>query len=390
MAGFAGPLISLVGLDTCGVNLSGMTSGGKTTAQRLAVSTWSRAGLEQSDSLLQSARATANGVELMASRSNGTVLAIDELGHVHGKELGKIIYSLASGVGKTRMTADAQMRQSHTWSTFVILSAEKGLEEKVRGDGGEWTGGMAVRITDIDITGINRAVDQAVLERIQAIDRHYGHAGPTFVSALIAGGHHLQAQDIRDGINRTASSIAGPKADGQLIRAAIPFAVLSVAGNLARKFGLLPEALDVAHAVEWAWDKFTNSSDAEALAPEELAVANLQVWIAERWNSSIYPTVPTDGARAPLKDACGWYDNEAVYIPAQRLIEAAGGSLKEAEIARALSRQGLITRTKGGRHLSIAYVPKIGPLKAYALSRSEFGHSNRAEPALMVHTGGRA
>src|SRR4051812_6505415 len=111
--------------------LSGLTSSGKTTAQRLAVSAWSRAALTARDSLLQSARATANGVELLASRSNGTVLALDELGHVSGKELGKIIYSLAGGVGKTRMTADAQLRPSYSWSTFVLLSAEKSLEEKV-------------------------------------------------------------------------------------------------------------------------------------------------------------------------------------------------------------------------------------------------------------------
>jgi uncharacterized protein (DUF927 family) len=56
LAGFAAALISLVGLDTCGLNLSGLSSSGKTTALRIAVSVWSRAASHTRDSLLQPAR----------------------------------------------------------------------------------------------------------------------------------------------------------------------------------------------------------------------------------------------------------------------------------------------------------------------------------------------
>lgn len=389
ISGFAAPLISLVGIDTCGINLSGMSSGGKTTAQRLAVSSWSRAALDQRDSLLQTARATANGIELMASRSNGTVLALDELGHVHGKELGKIIYSLASGVGKARMTADAQMRQSHTWSTFVVLSAEKSLEEKVRGDGGEWYAGMAVRIPDIDITGVDRAVDQAVMQRIQGVDRHFGHAGPAFVEAIIAAGLHRQAQQLRDGINQMAVTIAGPNADGKVRRAALPFAILRTAGEMARRFGLLPATADVAKAVAWAWARFATSSDAVALDPEAQAVANLRAWIAERWGTEIQELEPPTDSRSPNRNAMGWYDDGNIYIPAKRIIEAAGGTLKEVEIGRALDAQNLISKRKAQDSFFVAYVPIVGALKAYALRRSEF-RGARTEPMFSVHAGGRS
>ena len=390
IAGFAAPVLSLCGLDSCGINLSGMTSGGKTTAQRLAVSAWSRAALDQRESLLQSARATANGIELMAARSNGTVLALDELGHVHGKELGRIIYSLASGVGKTRMSAEAQLRTSHTWSVFVLFSAEKSLEEKVRGDGGEWAGGMAVRIPDVDITGINRAVDQAVLDQIGAIDRNFGHAGPAFVEALIGAGLHLKASEIRQSVVQAAQAIAGSGADGKHVRAAMPFAILNTAGRLAQRLGVLPEAVDVGRAVRWAWERFTKSTDAVALDPEQQATTNLRAWIAERWGSSIHPTMPDDGARPPTRDALGWYDETAVYLPAQRIVEAAGGALKEIEIGRALDAQGYIAKTKDADCYFVSFVPKIGKIKAYALSRSAFGRTTREEPAFAVHSGGRA
>ncbi|SDO59121.1 Uncharcterized protein, DUF927 family [Methylobacterium phyllostachyos] len=390
IAGFCAPILSLCGLDTCGINLSGMTSGGKTTAQRLAVSAWSRAALDQRESLLQSARATANGVELMAARSSGTVLAMDELGHVNGKELGRIIYSLASGVGKTRMGADAQLRTSYTWSTFVLFSAEKSLEEKVRGDGGEWAGGMAVRVPDIDISGINRAVAQDVLDSIATVDRNYGHAGPAFVEALVAAGLHRQAQEIRRGIDKTARSIAGVEADGKHVRAALPFAILDTAGRLAQRLGILPAELDVARAVRWAWSRFGDSSDAIALDPEQQATMNLRSWIAERWGSSIHPTVPDDDGRRSMRDALGWYDEDAVYIPTQRLVEAAGGALKEIEIGRALASQGFIAKKHDASCLYVSYIPKIGKVKAYALSRKAFGRSDEDGLRFGVYAGGRA
>ncbi|TXM66518.1 DUF927 domain-containing protein [Methylobacterium sp. WL12] len=390
IAGFAAPLLSLVGLDTCGVNLSGITSGGKTTAQRLAVSVWCRAALDQRDSLLQSARATANGVEMMAARSNGSVLAMDELGHVNGKELGKIIYSLASGVGKARMTADAQLRASHTWSTFIILSAEKSLEEKVRGDGGEWYGGMAARIPDIDISGVDRAVDHAVMAKIQAVDRNFGHAGPAFVEAMIEAGIHQQAQTIRAGINTAASKIAGEGADGAMVRAASPFAILLTAGRMARQFGLLPAGMDIDGAIRWAWERFQKSTDAVALDPETQAVTNLRAWVAERWGSDIQATDPEEGTRATNRNALGWYDDRAVYIPAHRIVEAAGGTLKEAEIGRALHAQGLIAKAKDHDCFFVAYVPRVGRVKAYALRRDEFRMSAQHEVAFAVHSGGRA
>ena len=390
LAGFCAPLLSLCGIDSCGINLSGMTSGGKTTAQRLAVSSWSRAALNQRDSLLQSARATANGIELMAARSSGSVLAMDELGHVNGKELGKIIYSLASGVGKGRMTGDAKQRASHTWSTFVILSAEKSLEERIRGDGAEWAGGMAVRIPDIDITGVDRAVDHAILERIKAVDKHFGHAGPAFVEALIAAGLHQQGDELRARIDKTARLISGPGGDGKHDRAAIPFAVMATAGALAQQFGILPASVDIGRAIRWAWERFAGSTDAVALDPETQAITNLRAWIAERWGSSIHATVPDDNGRLPMRDALGWHDEDAVYIPTQRLVEAAGGALKEVEIARALSAQGFIAKKHAADCLFVSYVPKIGRVKAYALARSAFGRSSQAETQFGIYQGGRA
>ena len=158
VAAFAGPIIALTGLDTCGINLSGLSTSGKSKAQRLAVSAWSTPDIRR-PGLSQSARATDNAVEALAQRANGTVLVLDELAHVSGKLAAAMIYTIAGGVGKRRMNADARIKDGYAWSTFAILSGECSLEEKIRGDGGEWLAGMAVRIVDIDVTDVNRGVD---------------------------------------------------------------------------------------------------------------------------------------------------------------------------------------------------------------------------------------
>src|SRR6185436_10930836 len=141
------------------------------------------------------------------------------------------------------------------------------------------------------------------------------------------------------------------------------------------QFELVPRNTDVPHFIKWGWSRFLGSTDAAALDPEAQAVANLRTWIAERWDSTIHPTTRTTNAitgseQKPVRDALGWYDDDAVYLPAHRLREAAGGALKEVEIAKALDAGGFIAKTKGPDRYLIGYIPKVGKVKAYALSRS--------------------
>ena len=147
---------SLAGLDSCGINLSGLSSSGKTTAQRLAVSAWTSTAIGAG--LLQSMRSTENAVEVFAQAASGTVLALDELAHADGRAIAKLIYAIAGGQGKARMTAGAILKQRYAWSTYALLSSECSLEEKVRADGAAWIAGMAVRIVDVDVTEVDRSV----------------------------------------------------------------------------------------------------------------------------------------------------------------------------------------------------------------------------------------
>jgi hypothetical protein len=375
IAAFAGPILSLVRLDTCGINLSGLSSGGKTTAQRLAVSAWSspRVG----DGLLQSMRTTENAVEALAQRSSGTVLALDEMAHVDGKVISRLIYSIAGGVGKSRMTAAATLKGQYSWATFAVISGECSLEDKVRQDGGQWMAGMAVRIPDIDVTAVNRAVDQATRDIIDGVNRNYGHAGPAFLRALVEDGMHRDPDVLRERVNRAAQTVAGSGADSARLRAALPFGLLEVAGELARASGILPASTPVSKAVRWAWQRFAESSDAVALDPAEQAIGNLRHWIAERWGTSIREVDTETGVR----DAVAWYDADTVYLPGKRIREAAGGVLKEQHIVRMLSERNLLARRHDAKRIALRTVPHVGKVDVYALRRDEFGRPKTSQAA---------
>jgi hypothetical protein len=395
LAGFAAPFLSLAGLDTCGISLSGRTTLGKTLAERLGVSAWSLADLTRKSSLLQSARTTDNSAEARAQLSNGSIFALDELAHVDGRTLSKMIYTFAGGVGKSRMNQSADLRDSYHWTTFVILSCEISLDEKIRGDGGDWAGGMAVRFPDIDVTGVNGAVDREIITRVENdLHRHHGHAGPAFVRALVAHGLHQDPSALRernatmarrlvDGANDEpddANDDNSPdrNAYGAMTRAALPLAVLAAAGELARQFGLIPAKTPVTEAVQWAWNQFKKSSGAEILQPEEQAIANLRGWTLERWDVTVKPL---DREKDNNRETLGWYDENAVYIPRKQIFEACGKIIKESHIGAMLHRRELLHATDRDR-FTLKWVPRLGKNIVYALVFEEVGceAKPKAEP----------
>jgi hypothetical protein len=231
-----------------------------------------------------------------------------------------------------------------------------------------------------------------VLAKVDGILGHHGHAGPAFVRRLVQHGYHARTDDLRQTILSAARRIAGKDADSMRIRAATVFALLLVAGGLAKELGLLPEATDVEGAVKWGWQQFDHSSDALALEPEQQIIVNLTTWVAQRWDVTIKPTEPSINAygsvRTNNRDALGWYDDEAVYLPTKLIREASGGALKESQIARVLDEKGYLAKRESDKQLAVRYVPRVGKSQCYALSKERFGWGSE-EPELAVVKGGR-
>jgi len=248
---------------------------------------------------------------------------------------------------------------------------------------------MAVRIADVNVDGINNNVDPDTLDAIAQIEQHFGHAGPAFIRGLVEHGMHGEGARLRQGVMQAARQIAGgghdwdelsgdqggKAPDSATIRAAIPFALLLIAGELAKKFELIASTVDVKGAVMWAWERFQRSPDASALNPDAKAIDALRVWISERWAVTLKCVNAERGLNN--REAVAWYDASAIYIPKDRLREAAGNSLQESQVASILQRHGMLVKHTEKDRLYVRYVPQVGRMKAYALSRSEFGYDLR-------------
>jgi hypothetical protein len=366
-ASFAGPIAQLCKLETSGIHFSGMTSRGKTIALRIATSAWSNP--ETGRGLLSLWRSTDNAFEASAAASNGTILALDEVKLANGKLVASTLFQLTSGTSKSRSNLKQTLQKRIRWTTFVLSSGEQSLKEKVQSDHGKWLPGMSVRFTDIDVTDVNSHVDKKNIdELLVGIQSNYGIAGPKFCEALVQSGLHLKPGELIFRIQETAKIIIGHDADGALLRAVMPLALIQTAGELAQEFGVLP-AFDLAGAIKWAWNRYLVSADAASLDPDQNCIDALRDWIARNWEVSIKNLFDNS---PPYRQADGWFDDNCIYILADQIVDAVGIGLKRAEIARVLDRHGLLKHTDGDRK-SYRRMPGMPGVTVFCIDRTKMG-----------------
>jgi putative DNA primase/helicase len=140
---FAAPFLYLLGEENGGFNLRGPSSGGKTTALKVAQSVYG------GEKMIHSWRSTTNGFEAIAAIHNDSLLSLDELGKLEPKIAGETAYLLANGEGKQRCKKSGYARNKQTWKLFFLSSGEIGLSDLIRQSGQKVRGGQMVRFLDI-------------------------------------------------------------------------------------------------------------------------------------------------------------------------------------------------------------------------------------------------
>lgn len=376
-AGWAGVLIELCGYETCGFMFSGRSGRGKTTTLETAGSSWGYVGPKLNDGLVVSARSTANAVEGLAARANGTVLAIDELKMLEPKEIGGLIMQLASGSGKSRMNKDVKMRASASWSCFMLLSGERTVRQYVEGAGEAYLAGYTSRLPDLSVSEGKTLTPNAIKAiRDDGIRQHYGHAGPAFVEALFRLGYADDPSELTDRIHAAAVSIAGEENNGVEVmqRAARPFALCAVAASIAGEGGILSEAsVDRVHeALLASFARFSLSDEAKAADPMAEAQGALVDYLASNCRGGPVLRVDDERARA-YKETVAWFDDDMVYVRANKLAEIAGGKVVQAAFARYLSKAGVLVAGRKEGELAHDYLAGVGSVRHYCLSAAALG-----------------
>ncbi len=261
-AAFVGPVLALVDGEGGGLHFVGDSSTGKTTALRAAASVWG-----PPIKRVLSWRATANGLEGVATAHSETFLCLDELGQIDGREAGAAAYMLANGQGKARMRAAGGLRPLPTWRVMFLSTGETGLAAHAAAAGKTTAAGMEVRILELPADagaglgmwealhglGDGKALSEALND---AAGREHGTAAPAFLSALVADPDAAR-QSARAIMARFEAANVPANASGMARRAGRRFALIAAAGELARAAGVVPwpegEAERAAGAMFKAW-----------------------------------------------------------------------------------------------------------------------------------------
>ncbi|HKB59525.1 MAG TPA: DUF927 domain-containing protein [Gallionellaceae bacterium] len=237
---FAAPLLQLCGMESGGVHLRGDSSTGKTTALRAASSVWG--GSEY----LQRWRATDNGLEALASQHSDCLLVLDELSQVDPKAAGEAAYMLANGSGKARANRNGSLRDPANWRVLFLSSGEAGLAEHMAMAGKKPKAGQEVRLLDIPADAgagigmfedLHQYANGAAFSKAitDASAKHYGVAAMAFLDKLVAHGDRIN-EWVKKAQREFAQSHVGNDSGGQVHRAALRFALIGAAGEMATKW----------------------------------------------------------------------------------------------------------------------------------------------------------
>lgn len=231
-AGFAAPLLQVVGVDSFTIDISGRSTRGKTTAAKIGLSVWADPS-EKGDGLF-SWRTTLISVEKRLNICRGLPVVIDETRVVKFPELvDQVIYQVPKNHGQARGGGWPSLLP---WSTIVISTGEQSALSFTSHQG------AAARVLSIQRPPFGAgATDngRAAVDVGRAIDENYGVAGPAFIARLQ---QHLQRPEGRDELRQRHRDLAEKyKGDSDMSGRRAPMvACLVLAAELVHEWGIVP------------------------------------------------------------------------------------------------------------------------------------------------------
>jgi len=332
---FAGPLLEPLRIESGGFHFEGLSSTGKTSAQRFALSAWGNPW-----KLLQSWNGTRVGVELMTAAYSDTLLVLDEIGQADPKAIGEIVYLICNENGRTRGNVRLTHRANLRWRSLLLSSGEKSLAQVMTGNGGfPPAAGQETRLAhlpvDIDGAGIftglmdSTARRQKLTQITAAARKHHGHAARTFLNRLTTGGMP-DPDEAAALVKSMAAKLTGPDSTNEIDRVALRFTLVGYAGELATRWGITgwPEnrAIEASTALFKRWRARWGSASRD----ETLFLMHLDEWLSEYQTGAFmeldaklmrepgklallkpfygFTTLSDEGLRTFYLNAAGWAD----------------------------------------------------------------------------------
>ncbi len=287
---FAPPLLPITGIQGGGFHNRGETSSGKTTVALCAGSVVG--GSNDELGYCQSWKATANGLEAVAELHNHSLLGLDELAQIDGRQAADVGYMLANGEGKKRMAKTVTARRSLTWQLLFLSTGEISLADKMKESGLTIKGGQEVRVLDIPADTCEFGVfddlhefpdGQKFADYLRSASRKfYGLAIREFLRGVVELGKNDVNHNWQIFLRKFTAKILpeNKKYPPEVYRAATRFALVAFAGEMATKLEITKwqpgEATTAAETVFQAW--FANRNG-RGTSDAERAISQLRAFI---------------------------------------------------------------------------------------------------------------
>jgi putative DNA primase/helicase len=282
---FAAPLMRVLGVEGGGFHLKGDSSKGKTTALQVAASVCGKVATSPGeDSYVLNWKSTANSFEEVAQAHNDCLMVIDEIGQADAKTIGDICYMLANGQGKARMG-----HAKRSWRVTFITSGEISLAEQMAKAGEKAMIGQEVRLlevaTDCTEHGLFENIHSSKTaaefsNRLKAATaNHFGTPLQRFLEHLTSNTDAVETR-CRLYMDSFLKAVLPQNATGVVPRAALRFALVAAAGELATKLRITGwkkgEAFRAAKKCFASWMEHHKTFD-----PVVMAVDRVQRFILE-------------------------------------------------------------------------------------------------------------
>lgn len=385
----AAPLLTPLGLESGGIHFRFASSGGKTTALAVAASV---CGDPRRGRFMESWSSTKNGLEGLAASRHDSLLLLDEIGQLDGREAGDAAYLLSNEIGKQRAERDGSAARRRTWKLLFLSTGELSLAEHMRAAGKRARAGQEIRLIELP------AADAAAAGLFEELHDHPN--GDSFSNALLKAtaqwhGAPLRAwlaaltqtldpllEELRESIALFKHEHTPPKADGQVHRGVRRLALLAAAGELATRLGITGwtagAAWDasVSGLQSWLQDRGGPGAreDLEALAQVRKFLELHGESRFAPWHCPEHHAIPN---RAGFRKADDQGDGERFYIFPETFKAEVCAGLDWKRAARVMIERGWLVASAEGKSSRFERLPSIGGSRCFVLIGSQvFGDSD--------------
>lgn len=380
-AALAAPLLTPLGLESGGIHFRFASSTGKTTALIVAASV---CGAPQRGGIVESWKATQNGLEGLAANHHDAVLLLDELQQLDGRQAGDAAYLLANEIGKQRAERDGSAAHRRTWKLLFLSTGELSLAEHMRAAGKRTRAGQEVRLIELpapeDGAGMFENLhgfptgDGLSTALTSAAKRIHGAPFRAWLEHLTANLDPLTAE-LQESIHLFKQAHTPPRADGQVHRGVRRLGLLAAAGELATRLGITGWPGGAAwEAAEAGLATWLNDRGGPGAREDLEALAQVRKFLELHGDSRFTPwhchehTIPN---RAGFRKADDQGDSARFYLLPETFKTEVCSGLDWKRVARVMVERGWLVTDQSGKLQRSERLPGIGNSRCFVVVGSK-------------------